>query len=51
MLVTMTDKELYQLGIIQRVIGLMEQLRSHFPAEAVRQIIGSMKRSAAKLWI
>lgn len=78
MLVTMTDKELYRLGIIQRVFDrallqrdaadilklsvrqvqrLVRLYRTdgatalHFPAVAVLQIIGSMKKSAAKPWI
>ena len=67
MLVTMTDKELYRLGIIQRVFdrALLQrdaadilklsvrqvQRLVHLPAVDVLQTTGSMKKHAVKPWI
>ena len=67
MLVTMTDKELYRLGIIQRVFdrALLQrdaadilklsvrqaQPHLHLPAVDVLQTTGSMKKHAVKPWI
>ncbi len=67
MLVTMTDKELYRLGIIQRVFdrALLQrdaadilklsvrqvQRLVRLPAVDVLQTTGSMKKHAVKPWI